>query len=1128
VANRRLRKQEENIHLGYKMRSIKSAISLAEMDLIKSLSASPGLLAFQEALRQGNSLLIEDLWDSAKALLAVLACRSTGQSILLITGGMREDRLFDNITQLDPDLPLEFPSWETLPGEEIAPSPDIIGKRMEALHALTSKKGPSIVLCPIASFLQKVPSAEQLTSLLSIWKKGSSIPFNAIPEQLTNLGYKRAPVVSDKGEFAIRGGIVDLFPVASQDPYRVDFFGDEIDQIRTFDPIGQKSIQKIDSFFLSPANELTLLQKAKRLVSIADYLKEYLLMWDDLLAIEDAFVSMKNMPGAKSPFFFQLDVLLKKLNAQHIFCVKSKLEEFSAEHKISRANRTKYFSQVSFDTMSLTFEASRYFHPLQSVAQYFEPPIGLPEDPEVHLLDHFRPDKNLSLILLNANETEEEEVQKQLSKIQLPKDTHFERGFLTSGFVVVDLPLAVISNSDITNKARIRRQKWRSTYHTPAAEFHQLEPGDLVVHFHSGIGKYLGMEKQINHLGVDTEFLTLQYAEKAKLFVPLSQAHLVSRYIGTREEPPTLSQLGGKRWQTVRQNAQAQIVGYANELLQLYAERAAHKAAAYPPDSDLMQQFESDFPYEATTDQLSAVAAIKQDFESGKTMDRIICGDVGYGKTEVAMRAALKAVIDGGVQVAVLVPTTVLAMQHFETFVDRMRGFPIKIGVVSRFRTQKQIKETLSDVANGQVDILIGTHRLLSKDVQFKNLGLLIIDEEQRFGVRAKEHLKKMKIGVDCLTLSATPIPRTLYMSLVNARDMSVISTPPQDRLPIKTIIAETEDGVISNALLRELARGGQAFFIHNRVETIYGKAAAIQKLVPAARIGVVHGQMDSDDIDSIFHQFKTGQIDLLIATTIVENGIDIPNANTILIDRADTYGLADLYQLRGRVGRWNRSAYAYFLIPKNAHLPEITRKRLNALIEASGYGGGMKIAMRDLEIRGAGDILGLQQSGQVSTIGFHLYCKLLKKAIDAIKKHKAITFEETKLEFPYDARLPESYINEVSLRMEMYYRFGEATSSGEIEELFAELLDRFGPPPEPVLWLYHLTRIRVFASANHFTLLKFGALSLLAEQQKAKVLEKKNLLMPKKVQMPKELEKYVIEQLKNHFHCEKDAASSG
>lgn len=1087
---------------------------------MKYLETSPGILAFQEAVTQGNSLFIEGLWDSAKALLAVLACRATHQSILLITGGVREDRLFDNLSELAPDLPIEFPAWETLPGEEIAPSPDIIGKRMEALKLLLSKPGPSIVLCPIASFLQKVPPKELLYPLFSTWKKGAKIDFGSIPALLTDLGYQRVSVVSDKGEFAIRGGIVDLFPVASQDPFRVDFFDEEIEDIRTFDPIGQKSIEKVDSFSLLPAKELPLLRKAKQLVSIADYLPGCILFWDDILAIEDALVKMQSMPGSNSPFFYPLEGLLRKLSAQHIFCSDVKLEDLSAEHKVQRVGRTKYFQPVSFNMMSKDFEASRYFHPLMPVASYFESP----EDPESPLLDHFHPAKNLSLVFLNGNETEEAEVKKKIFQQELPQKTHFERGFLTSGYVVTDIPFALITNSDITKKARIRRQKWRSTYHTPAAEFHQLEPGDLVVHFHSGIAKYLGMEKQVNHLGQETEFLTLQYAEESKLFVPLSQAHLVSRYIGTKDSPPSLSQLGGKRWQTMRQNAQAQIVGYANDLLEMYAKRAVHKAQIYPKDSELVQQFENDFPYVATGDQLAAVQAIKQDLEADKIMDRIICGDVGYGKTEVAMRAAMKVVVDGGSQVAVLVPTTVLAMQHYETFVDRMRGFPVKIDVVSRFRTPKQIKQTLQLVLEGQIDILIGTHRLLSKDVLFKNLGLLIIDEEQRFGVKAKEHLKHRKIGVDCLTLSATPIPRTLYMSLVHARDMSTISTPPQDRLPIKTIIAETDMEIIANALLREFARGGQAFFIHNRVESIHEKAGQIQKLVPAARIGVVHGQMDPDDIDAVFAAFKGGELDLLFATTIIENGIDIPNANTILIDRADTYGLADLYQLRGRVGRWNRHAYAYFLVPKHVSLPEVTRKRLNALVEASGYGGGMKIAMRDLEIRGAGDILGLQQSGQVASIGFHLYCKLLKRAIDALKKKKAITFEETKLESSYDARLPTDYINEVSLRMEIYYRLGEASSYPEIDALFAEIIDRFGKPPEPVLWLYHLTRIRAFASANQFTLLKFSNLSFLAEQQKAKSLEKKTILLPKKVQTPEALEKYVITELKNQFHCEKDA----
>ncbi|MBM3184563.1 MAG: DEAD/DEAH box helicase, partial [Chlamydiae bacterium] len=514
----------------------------------------------------------------------------------------------------------------------------------------------------------------------------------------------------------------------------------------------------------------------------------------------------------------------------------------------------------------------------------------------------------------------------------------------------------------------------------------------------------------------------------------------------------------------------------------------------------------------------------KNDMTSSKAMDRLVCGDVGYGKTEVAMRAAFKAVVDGEKQVVVLVPTTVLAMQHFDTFSQRMSAFPVKIGVASRFRTPKELKETLQKTKDGEIDILIGTHRLLSSDVKWKDLGLIIIDEEQRFGVRAKEHLKKLKVGVDCLTLSATPIPRTLYLSIVHARDMSVINTPPQDRLPIKSILAETDHEVMQNALIRELSRGGQAFFIHNRVETIYGKAEMMQKLIPSARVAVVHGQMNADAIDAIFHKFKLGETDLLFATTIIENGIDIPNANTILIDRADTYGLADLYQLRGRVGRWNRAAYAYFLVPKNYRLPEQSRKRLNALLEGSGYGGGMKIALRDLEIRGAGDILGVQQSGQVSSIGFHLYCKLLKRAIDALKKQRPISFNETKMEFHFDARLPATYVGEFSLRMELYHRLGEAATFQEIDALLAEMKDRFGKPPTQVIWLYHLSRIRAFAAANHFSLLKFNNLSFFAEQQKGKEIVNRTIAIAGRIKTPDALETFVIEALKNHFVCNENA----
>lgn len=1017
-----------------------------------------------------ESILVEGLWDSPKALLVAEAAKK--RSVLVITGGTREDRFVDNLAYFAPGKAFEFPAWETLPGEEIAPSPDIIGKRFETLQVLASRKEPSIVLCPLPSLLQKILAKKAVTSFFHTWKKGTRVSFDDLGEFLTNLHYKRTAVVSDKGEFAIRGGILDIFPVSSQDPFRIEFFGDEIDQIRTFDPVGQKSIVKASEVFICPAKEMP------EQANISDYLDDPIIFWDDLLAIEDTYVGLKSMPAAKS--LYKLEELIKKWSQnQHIFCSDFAMEE-------------------TFEMFNCHFKAKRWRHKFVKVEQLFSPDET--------------PDPNLSFLFLNANETEEEEVKKQLAAIQLPPNTRFERGYLTSGYALGSQ--VVIPNVELSHRTRVRRQKWRNVTHTPAAEFHELSPGDMVVHFHSGIGRYLGMEKHTNHLGQETEFLILEYAEKSKLFVPLSQAYLVSRYIGAKEEPPALSQLGSKRWQTTRAHATAQIVGYANELLQLYAERAIQGGFNYPTDGEMMQQFERDFPYTETQDQVLAIDALKKDMMSEKVMDRLVCGDVGYGKTEVAMRAAFKAVADGKQQVAVLVPTTVLAMQHYENFSERMSGFPLVIGNVSRFFTPKQVKETLEKVKEGKIDILIGTHRLLSEDVKFKNLGLIIIDEEQRFGVKAKEHLKKWKANANCLTLSATPIPRTLYMSLVHARDMSVISTPPQDRLPVKTILAETDPELIQNALLREFARGGQAFYIHNRVESIYTRAEQVQKLVPNARIGVVHGQMDADAVDSIFHKFKQGEIDLLFATTIVENGVDIPNANTILIDKADTYGLADLYQLRGRVGRWNRAAYAYFLTAKNVRLSETSRKRLNALIEASGYGGGMKIAMRDLEIRGAGDILGLQQSGQVSAIGFHLYCKMLKRAIDALKKKAPISFNETKMEFSFPAKLPEEYINEVSLRMEFYYRLGEATTNAEIDELLTEMTDRFGPPPEPVIWLYHLTRIRAFAAAHHYSLLKFSNLSFLAEKQLGKEVQKQTFLLPKKLQSPKELEEYVIQQL--------------
>ncbi len=1079
-----------------------------------NLLDSPALQLFSDIIRKEPSLLVEQLWDAPKAALISLSVQAAKKNVLILTGEARENRLLDDCAYFGHTSILDFPAWETLPGEEIAPSPDLVGRRFEILHALLAQKTGQIVLCSLQGALQKLLAPRTLKTLCRVWKRGDEIPFETLAQELASLGYRRAPLCADKGEFALRGGILDLFPTSSPDPFRIDFFGNTIDDIRTYDPIGQKSIGKAESLFICPASELEQIRKEKNPCLLLDYLgPNTLVILDDLLAIEDRYVALQQMPGAKSSLFATFSEFFERVQqVQSLFWTHQRAEDLSDVRIEKKVGRDFYSGKIplqllSFDILDQKITTKRWRHPFEEISSYFPEGIlpGLDKIAKSALDLHF----------ISSTESEENAFKSRLKQegVLLPEKTRFERGYLSSGFILPDSQLLLLPMTEFTHRYKTRRQKWRSTYHTPASDFHELFPGDLVVHLQHGIAKYLGTEKRANHLGHETEFLVLEYAESGKLYVPMAGAHLVSRYIGAHEEIPTLSTLGTNRWQRTRLQAEKAIIGYAQDLLRLNAERAIHGGFSYPPDTPEMVSFETDFPFVETEDQLQAILAIKQDMASEKAMDRLICGDVGYGKTEVAMRAAFKAAHEGKKQVAVLVPTTVLALQHYETFVDRMANFSLNIGMVSRFCSAKEIKRTLEKVASGAIDILIGTHRLISKDVLFKDLGLIIIDEEQRFGVRAKEHLKSLKIGVDCLTLSATPIPRTLYLSLIGAKDISVINTPPQDRLPIKSIIAEKEPELVRNALLRELARDGQAFFIHNRVESIFQVSEELQKLLPEARIVAAHGQMSPEEIDQIFHAFKNGQADILVSTTIIENGIDIPNANTILIDRADQFGLADLYQLRGRVGRWNRPAYAYFLTPQHRSLPELSRKRLFALIEASGYGGGMKIAMRDLEIRGAGDILGTQQSGQIAAIGFHLYCKLLKRTIDALRKKKPPSFLETKMEFGYEASLPEEYIGEASLRMEIYHRLGEAAQFEEVDALLAELKDRFGPPPPPVLWLYHLTRLRTFAAHHQFTLLKFDAYTFTAERTGIK----KTLQLPRTKKLD-EWEKAILSGLQTSF----------
>ncbi|MGM0439876.1 MAG: transcription-repair coupling factor [Chlamydiota bacterium] len=1097
--------------------------------LTEDFLSSNKLRFFQDNLAHHQVILAEELWDAPKALMACLLQKITGKHVLIVTGRAQEEsRLFDDLSFFSPQAVADFPAWETLPSEKIAPSPDVVGQRYKVLHQLTTNEAPTLITCSLQALLQKLIHPDDFSLLCYDLTVGQDTNFSAFIEDLTLMGYRRCPVAADKGEFAVRGGILDIFPVSSADPYRIDFWGNTVESIRIYDPVGQKSVGKTDKIFITPAQELELLSEQEQLATILDYLgQDTIIIFDELAKIEDRYVSIESIPGTVSKTFGSFQDFLELVNDyQTVLWSNTEVEKLSPV-QVADAGRQNLYSQaldaygITFEIFGKTFRAERWLHPFTSIESFYAdhlPAEGYGSEDLLQAISLSAPNE-YNYHLLTATSAQEKHFRQQLAEhgFNIAENTLFHHGYLSSGFALPDARQIIIPYTEISHHYKVRRPKLRSTYHTPPAEMYEFNPGELVVHLNNGIGKYLGIEKRPDASGIEQEFMLIEYSGKSKLYVPLTQSHLISKYVGHHEELPKLSTLGSKNWQRLKTRTEQSIIGYASDLLDLYAQRSIKGGFPYPEDTEEMLAFEEDFPYVETEDQLRAITDVKKDMIASEAMDRLTCGDVGYGKTEIAMRAAFKAVVEGGKQVAILVPTTVLAIQHYETLKERMYNFPVNIEVLARSRNSKQTRQILEKVSNGAADIVIGTHRLISDDVNFHNLGLVIIDEEQRFGVKAKEKLRASKVGVDCLTLSATPIPRTLYMSLIGARDMSVINTPPQDRLPIKNIVQKDNDEVFRNAILRELSRDGQVYIIHNRVETIYDLGARIRKLLPQARIAVVHGQMSPEEIDQTFHNFKSAKVDILLATTIIENGIDIPNANTIIIDRAEHFGLATLYQLRGRVGRWNRQAYAYFVTPQNRPLSEVARQRLAAIVEAGNYGGGMKIAMRDLEIRGSGDILGTEQSGHISAIGFHLYCKLLKRAITALQGKAPQFVTDTKVDFPYDARIPEEYIDETSLRMEIYQRWGEAENWETTDELLDELKDRFGPPPLPIEWLYRLTRLRIFGSLNSFTELKIEKHSFSTTfRNKQGRVTKRLLINP--ISNPHDLERQIIDALKANF----------
>ena len=1004
--------------------------------------------------------------------------------------------------------PWFYPAWEVLPHEDKLPHADVISERLQTLVRLTEpgQGRAGIVVTDPTALMQKTFPTNEIQRRTRILERGANVSPLDLIEFLEEQGYEPEAQVSQKGEIALRGGIVDIFPPTSPWPVRLEFFGDELESLRYFDPLTQISREEITVITLPPAGELGILKKNVReagakpaaFATLLDYLPAetiFLFSEPETLAVQ-AETYAQQIPK-DDPFFISWPDFLTDLNRRGFTSV-----ELTGEIEVAEVNPAGDVAFPQFETLDA-------FRPLSERPPELQVAEAQRREFFQQLHRWLRQDVAVHVFCNNDGERQRfEEVWKDIhgaaaAEVGTEKKTRrslaelrpvIQIGSLARGFICEAAKLVVVTDAEIFGRYKIQRPRRMKSAHAQAArsaldiDFTDLNEGDLVVHLQHGIGRYAGLKNVATRTGLpkattgeakpETECLVIEYAstdptgEAPKLYVPVSEAHLVSKYVGAGRANPPLNTLGGARWHKAREQAEQSVRDVAAELLRIQAVRDSQAGHACKPDTQWQREFESAFIYEETRDQVTAIAETKADMERPKPMDRLICGDVGFGKTEVAIRAAFKCVMDGK-QVAILVPTTVLAQQHYNNFRERMADYPIRVELLSRFRTKREQNRVVRELAAGAVDIIIGTHRIVQDDIEFKDLGLVVIDEEQRFGVQHKEKFKRMRTLVDVLTLSATPIPRTLYLALTGARDMSTIQTPPHDRLPVETVATAYDERLIRDAILREMQRGGQVFFLHNRVTTIETMRVTLQNLVPSARIVVGHGQMDPDDLEEVMTKFVNGEADILLSTTIIESGLDIPNANTIMIDRADRFGLSELYQLRGRVGRYKHQAYAYLLLPRHARLLTDVRKRISAMKQYSTLGSGFKIAMRDLEIRGAGNLLGAEQSGHITAVGFELYCQLLKQSVSSLKGEKVKPRVEVRvaLDFLADTTsLPESYIPEPHHRIEIYRKVAQATEKPLLEALQKELRDRFGPLPAAVELLLAVGELKILASEKGVT----------------------------------------------------------
>ena len=1070
--------------------------------LLSRMEQSAKIKEWQEQITKASSHLITGLSGSAKTLAIGTLLSNKGKVLVVTPNLYYGSKLIEDLQHIIEEKYLYyFPVDEVAAVEMSFSSPEALADRINALSFLVSDE-PGILVTSLAGLRRFLPSPQLWKEQTLLFEKDGILDLSHLAEKLVLLGYQKEQMIGKPGEFSMRGSIIDIYPLTSEYPVRIDLFDDEIESLRLFDVETQRSIGEVDKIEITPAMDMLITKDQLKIASEKmqslveeklskmtpgedkervsahfDYLigewaqghpTEEVKMYGDLLYDEKSYLT---------DYLTTSDVIViddysrqveseRELLREESEWITLKLEEgvFFEDHELggdfrSILKNTKqsktYFSLFQKGMGNLRFTS---IHPFEyrTMQQFFgQMPLLKTE------MERWRKQKH-TVVVLAENEERTEKVEALFLDFEIPTvvnnsdkllsgEVQIKTGSLASGFELPEEKLVVLVEKEILHtqgKKRARKQTISNAERLKS--YNELKPGDYVVHANHGIGKYIGMETLLSG-GVHQDYMTILYKNNDKLFIPVTQLDLIQKYVASESKTPKVNKLGGSEWVKTKNKVSARVEDIADDLIKLYAAREAEKGYAFGPDDDYQMEFEGNFPYSETEDQLRSIQEIKQDMEKERPMDRLLVGDVGYGKTEVAIRAAFKAVRDGK-QVALLVPTTILAQQHYETMRDRFANFPVNVGVLSRFRTKKQQNETAEKIKKGQIDVVVGTHRVLSKDIEFMDLGLLIVDEEQRFGVKHKERLKQIKSQVDVLTLTATPIPRTLHMSMLGVRDLSVIETPPANRYPVQTYVMGKNPGAIREASEREIARGGQIFYLYNRVDTIEQKVEELQMLLPDARISYAHGQMTEVQLENRLMEFINGDYDILVTTTIIETGVDIPNVNTLFVENADYMGLSQLYQLRGRVGRSNRVAYAYFMYEPQKVLNEVSEKRLQAIKDFTELGSGFKIAMRDLSIRGAGNLLGAQQHGFIDSVGFDMYTQMLTEAVNRKRGTESKdTKTITEIDLGIDAYIPTDYIEDERQKIEIYKRIRQLDSQEMFDELEGDLLDRFGEYPDEV-----------------------------------------------------------------------------